>query len=167
MTDVQLQTAITNLATGSPNTAEEMRNILNEFYARSSKYGDIRMKDVSNAYISENFDGTGLGINLEVGWAIVNGQNLTRQWNGRVPLAFGTAFPVMGHSGGYQDATLVEHTHVFSSSAGGDSGGGAVVTGSFPAEGGGSFGLLSAGESGVEKNYQPYIVTLITMKVNV
>ena len=93
MTDLQLQTAITNLATGSPNTAEEMRNILNEFYARSSKYGDIRMKDVSNAYISENFDGTGLGINLEVGWAIVNGQNLTRQWNGRVPLAFGTAFP--------------------------------------------------------------------------
>jgi hypothetical protein len=106
MTDTALQSAITNIADGTPNTALEIRDILNELYSRTARTGDMRMKDVSNAYITANFDGTGLGINLEVGWAIANGNNLTRNWDDRFPLPYGTTNATMGGSVGANTVTL-------------------------------------------------------------
>lgn len=68
--------------------------------------GDIKQLDVSNAYIAANFDGTGLGINERAGWAICNGNNGTKNRNGRVSIAYGTSYLVMGATGGSETHTL-------------------------------------------------------------
>lgn len=165
MTDAQLQTAITNIADGSPNTASEVRAILNEFYLRTPKSNSVIIKDVTNQYIADNFDGTGLGINLETGYAIVNGNNGTRNWAGRVPLAYGTGYTTMGASLGSKDAVLVEHTHTFTGSDDdtGDNGDYIIVS---PSNSVGTKSTLSTqGVSGTDKNIQPSIITLFLMKL--
>lgn len=68
--------------------------------------GDIKEIDVSNAYIAANFDGTGLGINERTGWAICNGNNGTKNRNGRVSIGYGTSYLVMGATGGSETHTL-------------------------------------------------------------
>ena len=165
MTDAQVTAAISNLADGTPNTVAEFRALFTELFNRAPKTGTIVIKDVSNAYITANFDGTGLGINLEEGYAICNNNNTTRDWAGRVPVAYGGSFTTMGASFGTKDATLVAHSHGMkyaSNSSGtkypetpyiGD-----TISGNMQ-------GTESAGESGIDKNYQPSIVTLVTMKL--
>ena len=107
MTDAEVTTAITNLASGTPNTALELRDLFTELFNRSPKTGTIVIKDVSNGYIADNFDGTGLGINLEAGYAIVNGNNGTRNWDDCFPLAYGTTNTTMGASVGSNTVTLL------------------------------------------------------------
>ena len=107
MTDAQVTTAITNLASGTPNTVLELRDLFTELFNRCPKTGTIVIKDVSNAYITANFDGTGLGINLEAGYAIANGNNGTRSWDDCVPLAYGTTNTTMGASVGSNTVTLL------------------------------------------------------------
>ena len=162
MTDAQVTTAIAEIATGSPNTALEIRTLFTELFNRCPKTGTIVMKDVSNAYITANFDGTGLGINLEAGYALVNGANGTRNWAGRVPLAYGTGYVTMGESLGSKDAVVVSHDHTYSEyvQSGSNSGSGGEVAGYFR-----TGNTSIAGESGTNKNMQPYIVTLVTMKL--
>lgn len=43
---------------------------------------DVKQVDCDNAYITANFDGTGLGINERTGWAVCNGNNGTRDRRG-------------------------------------------------------------------------------------
>ena len=162
MTDAQVTTAIAEIATGSPNTALEIRTLFTELFNRCPKTGTIVMKDVSNAYITANFDGTGLGINLEAGYALVNGANGTRNWAGRVPLAYGTGYVTMGESLGSKDAVVVSHDHTYSEyvQSGSNSGSGGEAAGYFR-----TGNTSIAGESGTNKNMQPYIVTLETMKL--
>jgi len=162
---------INGIGTGEPNTALEIRNILTALLDPSSK--TIVMKDVSNAYITANFDGTGLGINEEDGYALCNGANGTRNWAERVPLAYGGAYLVMGAQGGSADAVNVEHTHntrasdgsvVFHSASGNFNNEGNTWsnTGSVDIK---NSGIESSGVSGVGKNLQPYTVVLVTMKL--
>ena len=106
MTDAQVTTAITNIADGTPNTAAELRALFTELFNRAPKTGTIVIKDVSNAYITANFDGTGLGQNLEAGYAIVNGENGTRNWDDRFPLAYGVTNTTMGAPVGNNTHTL-------------------------------------------------------------
>lgn len=106
MTDAEVTTAITNLASGTPNTVSELRDLFTELFNRSPKTGTIVIKDVSNGYITDNFDGTGLGINLEAGYAIVNGNNGTRNWDDRIPLAYGVSNTTMGATKGSNTHTL-------------------------------------------------------------
>jgi hypothetical protein len=159
---------INAIATGEPNTALEIRNILTALIDPPS--GTIVMKDVTNAYINSNFDGTGLGINEEIGYARVNGDNGTRNWEGRVPLSYDPInYPTMGTTGGEVNHTLTIPeipiiTPTVDQTAAGDSGGGKFVTGTGN-EGGGSYGLQSFGGGLSHNNMQPYIVTLITMKL--
>ncbi len=167
MTDAQVTTAITNIADNTPNTALEIRTLFTELFNRSYKTGDVMMLSCSNGYITTNFDGTGLGILERVGWAICNGANGTRNYNGRVPLAYGTGYTTMGAVDGSKDAVVVAHTHAIkyaSNSSGtkysetpyiGDTIGGDMQ----PTE--------STGVSGTDKNMQPYIVTLFIQKINV
>ena len=107
MTDSQVTTAISNIADNTPNTALEIRTLLTELFNRAPKTGTIIIKDVSNAYITANFDGTGLGINDEIGYAIVNGNNGTRNWDDRIPLAYGVSNIVMGNPKGANTVTLL------------------------------------------------------------
>lgn len=172
MTDNQVTTAIANLASGTPNTALELRDLFTELFNRAPKTGTIVIKDVSNAYITANFDGTGLGINIESGYAICNSNNTTRNWDGRVPLGYGGTYLTMGATGGSKDAVVIAHEHTskisnvtgvdtnkFTAQNGG-SGGGATSN-----NGSGIINTSTTGVVGTDKNMQPYIVTLITMKL--
>lgn len=168
MTDTELQSAITAIADGSPNTASEVRAILNEFYLRTPKSNTIIIKDVTNQYIADNFDGTGLGINLEVGYAIVNGNNNTRNWAGRVPMAYGTGYTTMGAPLGSKDAVVVAHTHVMADQSG-SSGSGTTnaryLGREIESNSLGTATTDSTGVDGTDKNIQPSIVTLVLMKL--
>lgn len=170
MTDSELQSAITAIADNSPNTASEFRAILNELYLRTPKSKTIIIKDVTNQYIADNFDGTGLGINLEVGYAIVNGNNGTRDWNDRLPLAYGTSNATMGAMKGANTHTLLKaelpsynlELPVQNISTG-SSGNNVQGTGSAP---GGGTALIPSGGSGTAFSIEnKTIVTLVLMKL--
>jgi len=162
-----MQTQIDAIATGVPNTALKVRTILNTLANGTSQTGDIKEIDVSTAYIASNFDVTGLGTNERLGWAICNGNNGTRNRNGRVALQYDpTNYPTLGATGGDKDAVVVAHTHTVS----GIKQYNAVFgTNGFydRSQGAGSAGIVteSAGVSGTDKNLQPYIVTLFIMKL--
>jgi hypothetical protein len=105
-TKTEILALINGIGTGSPNSASEMRDLLTAMM--DPPIGTIRMRDVSNAYITANFDGTGKGINEELGYAILNGQNGTRNWNDRTLLAYGTSNLVMGAQKGSNTHTLLK-----------------------------------------------------------
>lgn len=107
MTDNQVTTAIANLASGTPNTALELRDLFTELFNRSVKTGTMVIKSVSNAYITNNFDGTGLGINEEVGYALPNGNNGTRNYDDKLPIPYGVSNLVMGATKGSNTVTLL------------------------------------------------------------
>jgi hypothetical protein len=150
---------IVDIGTGEPNTALEIRTILRDLLDPS--LGEIKIKDVSNLYITTNFDGTGKGVGEESGYAICNGSNGTRNWAGKVPVAYGTGYLTMGASGGSTDAVIVEHSHNLPTAPSDVTGYTNVKTSS--TAGGTPIATSTVGESGVDKNMQPYIVTLITM----
>jgi hypothetical protein len=165
-TRTEILALINGITTGSPNTALEIRTLLTEMVNYPVQIGTIRQKDVTNAYIVANFDGTGLGINEEEGWARRNGQNGTRNSQGRVNINYDpTNYPTMGVTDGSKDAVLVSHTHQFDQTTAGDTGSGTskLTTGGENYESGGSFGMSTEGVSGTNKNMQPYIVVLETV----
>ena len=172
MTRTQLTALVTAIGTGEANTALELRTILTALVDGATLTNEVKLIDCSNAYIASNFDGTGLGINERAGWAICNGSNGTRNWNGKVPLAYGVDYLTMGAAGGSKDAVIVSHSHTakisnvtgsdptkFTATNGG-SGGGATSN-----NGSGVINTSDAGESGAGKNMQPYTVVLAIMKL--
>jgi hypothetical protein len=127
---------------------------------------ELRDLFVNQTYIDDNFDITGLGTDLMLGWAICNGQNGTPNMDGLVSIGYGTNYSVINAVGGSKNAVVVEHNHIFTQSAGTDGGGGTqVITTGGADEGAGSFGMLIEGVSGIDKNMQPYRVLLKIMKL--
>jgi len=61
---------------------------------------------VSQAYIDTNFDGSGLGVELMVGYAICNGQNGTPDLDGLVSIGYGTEYSVIKAVGGLKQVSL-------------------------------------------------------------
>jgi hypothetical protein len=123
---------------------------------------EVRDLWVNQTYIDTNFDGTGLGTGIMLGWAICNGQNGTPPMDGLVSIGYGNNYSVIGAFGGSKDAVVVAHTHnirVNTDAAGSG----------FPAFEAsttqGTFATESTGVSGVNKNMQPYIVLLKIMKL--
>lgn len=120
---------------------------------------------VTETYIEDNLDETGLGINLLTGFALCNGQNGTPNLDGLVSIGYGTNYPNIGGFGGSKDAVVVEHSHGIKYGNNG--------TGTKYAEtpyisdvlGGDMQGTESTGVSGINKNMQPYIVLLKLMKL--
>jgi hypothetical protein len=125
--------------------------------------GDIKEVDCTNGYLAVNFDGTGLGINERLGWAICNGQNGTKNRNGLVSVAYGTDYTSMGVTGGSKNAVLIEHDHTIPLGilAGVSIGG----SGSYDINANTPTNKAGVGETGVGKNMQPYIVTLFIQKL--
>lgn len=106
----EIQTQIETIATGVPNTALKIRNVLGVLADGTAQTGDIKEIDVSTSYISANFDITGLGKNERLGWAICNGNNGTRNRNGRVAIQYDpTNFPTLGAAVGSNNVTLVKN----------------------------------------------------------
>lgn len=162
-----IQVLIDAIATGVPNTALKVRNVLNAIADGTAQTGDIKEIDVSNAYLNANFDITGLGINERLGWAICNGQNGTRDRGGRVSMGYDvTNYPTLGAIGGSKDAVVVAHTHTVN--------GIRQYNNTFGINGfydrsntAASAGISteSTGVLGTDKNLQPYIITLYIMKL--
>jgi len=160
----QIQTQIETIATGVPNTALKIRNVLAVLADGTAQTGDIKEIDVSTGYIASNFDVTGLGINERLGWAICNGNNGTRNRSGRVAMQYDVVnYPTLGATGGNKDAVVVSHTHMGNGFLGAGTGSNGLADNNF------FYGQVSetssAGESGTNKNLQPYIITLMIMKL--
>jgi hypothetical protein len=128
---------------------------------------EIRDLFVNQTYIDDNFDVTGLGTDLMLGWAICNGQNGTPNMDGLVSIGYGSNYSVINAVGGSKNAVIVEHNHVqygANSPSGGAVNG--IVTFS-PASGNvATINTTSTdGVSGIDKNMQPYRVLLKIMKL--
>ena len=165
----------TNLASGSKITAVKHREVekalLDFSNQNSAQQYDIKAIYANSTYLGDNFESNGLGKNLRAGWAICNGNNGTPNISNRVIVQYGSDFPTLNAVGGSKDAVVVAHEHdidnvgnVNNGKTGGeitnqtsrwDSGSGTLLKGT----------AKSVGESGVNKNMQPYIVLVYIMKL--
>jgi hypothetical protein len=118
---------------------------------------------VSQVYIDDNFDGTGLGIELCEGYAICNGQNGTPNLDGLVSIGYGNNYNVIKAIGGSKNAVVVEHTHNVQILGGG--GGDTYPTLNDGTGTGRTYVTESTGVDGTNKNMQPYMVLLKIMKL--
>jgi hypothetical protein len=127
---------------------------------------ELRDLFVNQTYIDDNFDITGLGTDLMLGWAICNGQNGTPNMDGLVSIGYGTNYSVINAVGGSKNAVLVEHSHV-QFGANSPTGGSNRITVGATASGNFATNNVTdtVGVSGVDKNMQPYRVLLKIMKV--
>lgn len=137
---------------------------------------------VTQAYIDENFDETGLGRNICTGWAIRNGNNGTDNIDGKVGVAYGTSNNVIGQIGGLVSAPLTldqlpAHSHfngiaddqtgvfVYGSTTSGMPG---SATLSIQTEGNSRTyqgNTSSVGSNAPVSRMQPYIIDLYIMKL--
>lgn len=167
---VEIQNLIdSNLASGQKIPALKHREVehalLNFIQQNASQSGDIKRIKCDLAYYTANFETNGLGKNLRLGWAQCNGNNGTDDLTGRVGVGFGLGYSTFGATGGSPDAVVVSHNHLSGSY---NTGGGSVLFTSKGLTGGSDVVYQStqnAGESGVGKNMQPYIVQLYIMKL--
>ena len=123
---------------------------------------------VSQGYIDDNFDSTGLGVELCEGYAICNGQNGTPNLDGLVSIGYGNNYNVIKAIGGSKNAVLISHTHLLAGNImrARTSGG----PGNLDFASGQNFDTIGetqiAGTSdGIDKNMQPYMVLLKIMKL--
>ena len=155
-----------NLASGQKIPAIDHREVeialLDYIEANLFQSGDIKVIKCDATYLSENFEVNGLGKNLRTGWAICNGNNGTVNLVGRVPIHYSADFP-LGTSGGSKDAVLVAHTHSISTSP--NDALGYVTAKTSSSTGGTPIQTASAGESGTNKNMQPYLSMVYIMKL--
>ena len=134
---------------------------------------------VTQAYIDDNFDVTGLGTGICEGLARCNGQNGTPSLDGLVSVGHGTNYNVIGAFGGYKDSVVISHKHVYTddTNAEGDfplieagfpvkTAGAVTATASADGAGAGTtYYTSTVGVSGTNRNMQPYIVLLKCMKL--
>lgn len=144
-------------------TIQDLVNFLQP-YIGTFQY-EVKTLDVKTQYITDNFDNTGLGINIMVGWAICNGANGTHNIDGRVLLPYGTNNNVMGQFGGSRDAVLVSHSHIINEVYNENITGTKVGSGGGTIEAVGTQNTSTVGVSGTDKNMQPFIVQLFIMKL--
>jgi len=119
---------------------------------------EVKTLLVNQAYINDNFDNTGLGINLCVGWRIAT------ELSGLVTIGQGVGYPV-GSFGGSKDAVVVEHSHGIKWGANGSGTKYAETPYISDVIGGQASPTDSTGVSGINKNMQPYLVALKIIKL--
>lgn len=169
MTRSQYQTLINTLADNQPNTAATVRGILEALADGATFTNELKVIDTTNAYIAANFDGTGLGMNEMLGYAICNGQNGTRDWGGRVPLGYSASlYPTLGATGGTTQETLTidqipSHSHTVASYAGALTNASRISSQVTTGIGGAQTSSQGGGQP--HNNMQPYRVALIVMKL--
>jgi len=165
----EIQTQIETIATGVPNTALKIRNVLAVLANGTAQTGDVKEIDISNAYLLANFDPTGLGINERVGWAICNGNNGTRNRGGRVAIQYNTTYPTLGATGGESTHVLttneIPSLNVPFTGSNADNGdpGTYIITASTQSNG--AKNITATGGGQAHNNMQPYIVTVFIMKL--
>ena len=165
----EIQAQIETIATGVPNTALKIRNVLAVLADGVAQTGDVKEIDVSNAYLLANFDPTGLGINERLGWAICNGNNGTRNRGGRVAIQYNTTYPTLGAVGGESTHVLTlnempSHSHVIKGSVN-TSGGSGANSVSNTSNNGPDMTTNTSGGGQAHNIMQPYIVSVFIMKL--
>ena len=158
-----------NLASGTEIPAVKHREVeialLNFIQSNLSQSGDIKVIKANATYLANNFEVDGLGKNLRAGWAMCTGNNLTDNLQGRVPIHYSADFP-LGTVGGSKDAVVVEHTHTIDEVYNENSDNGKkVASGGGTKENIGTQEVSKTGESGTNKNMQPYLATVYIMKL--
>jgi len=118
---------------------------------------------VSQGYIDNNFDETGFGVDLCEGYAICNGQNGTPNLDGLVSIGYGNNYNVIKAIGGSKNAVVVEHSHSIATAP--NDAFGYVTAKTSSSTGGTPINTSSVGQSGINKNMQPYMVLLKIMKL--
>jgi hypothetical protein len=131
---------------------------------------EVKRLSVNSAYITANFDATGLGKNLCLGFAICNGQNGTENLDGLVGVGYGVVNSNIGGFGGSKTHTLIAnempaHSHGLKYANTG--------TGTKYPEtpyigdtvGGNMQGTENAGGNAPHNNMQPYVINLYIMKL--
>jgi len=122
---------------------------------------EVKTLLVNQAYINDNFNEAGLGINLCVGWRIAT------ELSGLVTIGQGVGYPV-GSFGGSKDAVVVEHSHNYTQyeldQEIATTGSGVRSLNKNNTQSG-SFTTQVSGVSGINKNMQPYLVALKIIKL--
>ena len=136
-----------------------------DFVNTNANTFQFEVKDlwVGQDFIDDNFNGSGLGIELMVGYAICNGNNGTPDLDGLVSIGYGTNYSVAKAVGGSKDAVVVAHTHVVALNGG--AGGSGNITFDDGTGTPHNYTTNSTGVSGTNKNMQPYMVLLKIMKL--
>ena len=165
----ELPSALFNLTDNLPHeigtdlkrgTVQELINLIAPLV--SALQFQVIELDVTIAYINSNFDTSGLGINLCLGYAICNGNNGTKTRNGLVSLGYGVGYTAIGGTGGFTDSIVVEHSHAIDLF---DETGSGFPAGGSNAISNGTGATRTVGVSGLNRNMQPYIVTLMIQKL--
>lgn len=159
MTISQIQTLINNINDNGENTANEVRLVLNAIRESSCIIGEVKMLKVDQSFITGNFDVNGLGLTgtqME-GWQIESADG-GRTYIGYDPINY----PTLGEEGGSKDAVLVAHSHDYQIAR--DQAGSqdlySLTNTAGSDEAYQTFQTSSVGESGTNKNMQPYRVVL-------
>lgn len=131
---------------------------------------EVKRLSVNSAYITANFDNTGLGKNLCLGFAICNGQNGTENLDGLVGIGYGSVNSNIGSFGGSKTHTLIEsempaHTHglKYANTSGGTKYPETPYIGD--TVGGDMQGTETKGGNAPHNNMQPYVINLYIMKL--
>lgn len=164
---------INGISDGGKTQANEMRQLLTTLMNESFKLYEVKELDINltitPTFLTDNFDSSGRGTSDGFqGYAICNGNNGTRNRNGRVAIGYDPSFySNIGGIGGSENAIVVSHSHDYNSI----NGVGKSVLG-FDAVGdeqGASYfnaTTTTTGSSGIGKNMQPYIVTLFIQRIS-
>ena len=156
-----------NLASGIRIQASKHREVefalLDFSNQNSAQQYDIKAIYANSTYLGDNFESNGLGKNLRAGWAICNGNNGTPPMQGRTIVNYGGDFTTLNATGGSKDAVVVAHSHSIATAPNDVLG--YVTAKTSSATGGTAINTDSVGESGLNKNMQPYIVLVYIMKL--
>lgn len=156
-----------NLASGTEIKAVKHREVetalLDFIQSNVAQQYDIKAIYANTTYLGANFESNGLGKNLRAGWAICNGNNGTPNISNRVIVQYGSDFPTLNAVGGSKDAIVVAHSHSIGTSP--NDAFGYVTAKASASNGGTPINTNSVGESGLNKNMQPYIVLVYIMKL--
>lgn len=169
MTLTAIQALVDAIEDNGLNTAAEARTVLNALKNESCRLYQVIELDIPAAsfaaYMTANFDVSGLGIGASGGLALCNGANGTTNRKGRTSIGYDPAgYPTIGALGGNKDAVTVAHTHNFVIKGG--SGGSGGVTYQDGVTTNNNYVTESTGVVGTGKNMQPYVVTLFAQRIS-